>query len=208
MTSIRAIVTDFDLDAVKDDWSALVSAGIAITDAHDRNRWTLGDLGIKVERRYKSDSLGKFASEIKVQPATMYDYVACSVFYDEERREAFPSLSWSHYRAAMKAGDPESAVGWLVRASDENWAVGVLSEAIRLASGEGKKPVKLVEFAGQLAVIHPCYSAFGELVGYELTFTASAELRETIAKKLVEGEEYTVKVFGTPKAETEESDAE
>lgn len=43
-SDIRVVVNEFDLDALGDDWETLVSAGIQIVEAHDRNRWTLGDL--------------------------------------------------------------------------------------------------------------------------------------------------------------------
>ena len=61
-----------------------------IAEAHDRNRWSLGDLANKCHRRYGDGSMGKYAAAINVRPTTVYDYAACSGFYDEDSRVAFP----------------------------------------------------------------------------------------------------------------------
>lgn len=155
MSDIRIVYSEFDLAAVGDEWEALVSAGQQIAEAHDRNRWTLGDLGGKVLRRYGEDSIGSYAAAINVRPSTMYDYAACAAYYSVEDRAAFPPLSWSHFRAAMKASTKAIALEWLGQAADMGWSVDTLAEHMRVAVGQAPKPAKL----GELGAEYLGYSA-------------------------------------------------
>ena len=133
---VRIVVTEFDFDALPNEWSALVSAGIQIVEAHDRNRWVLGDLARRVAREYGQKSLATYAGEVNVRSSTMYEYHACATFYPLFARATFPSLSWSHYRAAMKLKDYDLALEWLSKAADEGWSADILSKAIKKFLGD------------------------------------------------------------------------
>jgi len=136
MSDVRVVINEFDLDALADDWSALVSAGIQVVEAHDRNRWVLGDIARKVCRKYGQKSLATYAGEVNVRSSTMYEYHACAAYYSIEDRATFPSLSWSHYRAAMKLKDYDLALNWLGKAADEGWSADTLSKAIKKFLGD------------------------------------------------------------------------
>lgn len=135
-SDIRVVVNEFDLDALGDDWETLVSAGIQIVEAHDRNRWTLGDLAKKCQRRYGSAAIKTYAAAVNVRSSTMYEYHACATFYNLEDRATFPPLAWSHYRAALRLKEHELALEWLARAADEEWSADTLTKEIKEFLGE------------------------------------------------------------------------
>lgn len=187
----HVVVVDFDLDAIGDDWESLVSAGQTIASAHDMNRWLIGDLASKVVKRYGDDAIGQYAASINIRPSTMYDYKACSAFYNDEDRAAFPPLNWSHYRAALKAKTHEMAMQWLAKAADESWTVEDLNEALKpegAAGGGGA--TKLTEFGAEYVDCTPILDSEDKVQGYTLT------LRTTVAPALAQRRVYTVKVFG------------
>lgn len=192
----RIVVTDIDLDSIGDEWETLVSAGQMIAEAHDRNRWLLGDLGNKIEKRYSEDAIGQYARAINVRPSTMYDYTRCSAFYDDVDRAAFPPLNWSHYRAALKAKTHELAMTWLAKAADEGWSVEDLNEALKPAGNAvGGSAEKLSEFGAEFTDQTPILDAEGKVQGYTVTF------RTTVSLSLVPRRIYTVKVFGVKEGE-------
>lgn len=197
MSDVRLIVNEFDLAAMGDEWETLVSAGQTIAEAHDRNRWTLGDLGNKVTRRYGTNALGSYAFQINVRQSTMYEYAACSSFYLFDDRTAFPPLSWSHYRAAMKVKDKdrETAMLWLAKAADEGWTVEELAEAI---NPKGPRPEKLVELPATYVmsrdVIDP---KTGAVTGHDVVLRLPPIMRDELAV-LERGEVYTLKLYSIP----------
>lgn len=153
-------VQDFDPAAISDDWEILADAGRALAEQNDLNRWVLGDLAGRVEKRYGDDALGSYASEIRVFERTLRVYRQVSSFYPVENgiRVAFPALSWSHYRLCVRLGDLDSAEQMLADASDHNWSARDLTDAIHVALG--KPPVNrpllietIVADAGALAVV-------------------------------------------------------
>lgn len=191
-TDVRVVYTEYDIERMDDNWETLVSAGQMIAEAHDRNRWTLGDLGGKVVRRYGDDSIGNFAAAINIRPSTMYDYTACSAFYNAEDRVAFPPLNWSHYRAALKAKEHDLAMTWLARAADEGWTVEELNEALKPAGkGGGGQPEKITEFGGMFRECRALPGDEGaEPTGYEVVIRLSKPV-----SLLDPGRVYTFKAF-------------
>jgi len=200
--TMQALVTDFDVSKVVDEWEDLVSAGQAIVEAHDRNRWALGDLGGKVERRYGEESLSKYASEINCRPSTLYDYTACSTFYNDEDRAKFPPLNWSHYREARRTGDHAIALIWLARAADEGWSVETLKTMINEGKeGGGSTNEKLGELGATFLDCKPNVNPDGKVVDYELIFRVS----DPIALKVKQV--YTLKVYGVKQEGKNDADS-
>lgn len=197
MPNVHILINEIDVDAVGDEWETLVSTGLTIVEAHDRNRWALGDLGVKCERRYGHKSIGQYAAAINVRPTTMYEYSACSAFYDRDDRAAFPPLAWSHYRVALRVKDHEEALVWLAKAADEGWTVDELSDAIKEATGEAPRPKKLVEFIGQLHELSISrIDDSGEIVAYDVVFRILPVMQAELAGALQIGSDYTAKIYG------------
>lgn len=189
---VRFVVTDVDLSRISDDWKDLVSAGVAIVEAHDRNRWLLGDLGGKVVRRYKEDSLGNFAAEIHVMKSTMHGYTQCSSFYSEEDRVSFPTLTWSHYYVALRTGSHDIALTWLGKAADEEWTVSELKKALDPeGKGGGGGAAKLTEFGGAFQGCNPLKDSTDKVIGYEVVIRTAKPV-----SLLDQRQVYTFKVFG------------
>lgn len=138
-------MTDFDIAAVGDGWEALADAGRAVMQHMDTGRWLAGDLALRVEKAYGTDALGKYAADIGIASrSTLKDYRMVAARYQIDVRAAFPALSWSHYRTAMRAG--ADAEVWLVQAQDNGWPVAELHRAIAAAIGQPVPPRKLAEF--------------------------------------------------------------
>lgn len=190
---LRLVVTDFDLDALGEGWEDLSSAARAIADAHDRNRWALGDIGLKVVRRYGEDSLAAFVADIKkVRPSTMYDYCRISKFYPRDIRDLFPALSWSHYREAARLGALQRAINVLEQAQDEDMTVESLHALVNELLDEPLPPQKVAEF-----------EATADAVEEQLI-----HFRTSSAPDLRVGQEYIVRVYIRRKEEPHAEETE
>jgi hypothetical protein len=144
-------VTEFDIDALPSDWEALTSAGRAMTEAADLQRWQLGDLANKVTRTYGAESLKTFAGEINIANHKMlWDYSRVAARFEKSVRNEFPALSFTHFRTAMRAKD--DAELFLVQAQDNGWPVAVMAREIAAAIGKPVPPRKLWE--GEATVWH------------------------------------------------------
>ena len=145
-----AIVTHIDLSQIDDAWESLCEAGRLMTTANDNNRWALGDLAQRVEKRYGESTLADFASQIRLFEKTLAGYRTVSMFYQKETREDFPALSWSHYREAMRLGSLEKALELLALVQDQNLSIREMTKLINEALGKPSKPVRIAEFAGRI----------------------------------------------------------
>jgi hypothetical protein len=145
MTEMAAL--DFSIEQVSDDWEELASAGREVMQHMDTGRWLAGDLALRVEKKYGTDALGKYAADIGIaRRQTLYTYAQVSARFNVSLRGEFPALSWSHYRAAVRAKD--DAELFLVQAQDNGWPVAELARQIAAAIGARVPPVKLWEGAG------------------------------------------------------------
>jgi hypothetical protein len=145
-----------------DDWETVVSAGIALAQDMDGHRWQLGDLAGLVEKRYGTDALGTYASEIGMaRKATLKEYRRVAARYTPDIRMAFSeALSWSHYQAACRAKD--DAELFLARAADDGLTVAALARQIAAAIGARVPPVKLWE--GEADTEKLQYSLYGAVL--------------------------------------------
>lgn len=179
---MKTLIVDYDLEGLDDAWESLVGAGIAIAQAADRNRWALGDVGARVERTYGYAAIRKFAAEIGVRPSTLYEYVAVAKFYPADSRNDFPALSWSHWRAAMKAHDQGDARDYLEEAEAMSTPADVLADVVRADQGLPVRPRQL------LMTLAHC-----QVAGSSVIFTAEVEDPDTL--ELLRGGAFTLKVF-------------
>lgn len=150
----------FDIDALPTDWEALTSAGREMTEAADRQRWQLGDLGNKVQRVYGKASLKTFAGEINLpRHKTLYEYARVAAHYESSIRLDFPTLSWSHYQSALRAGD--QAEHWLAQAADNGWPVAEMARQIAAAIGAHVPPRKLFDAEAVVLFAADCTLTLG-----------------------------------------------
>lgn len=149
---IFAYGVDFDIEKIGDTWEELVTSGIEVASAQDKNRFLLGDIALKVERNYRERSLEEFARAINVRRTAVYDYSRVSKFYPKETRD-FPMCSWSHYRAAMRAG--QLAFDWLEECAANGWPVGVFVEKLNEYLGKPNKPRKLLDMKAYVVGLNP-----------------------------------------------------
>lgn len=113
-----------------DTWEALVALGASDEEEMGIRRWRHGDLALRVEKHYGSDTLSKYADVIGVQTPTLKQRRQMSAFYEPHTRVAFLNLFYSHYREAMRYGDIETALRALDKASLRTWPVWKLKRFV------------------------------------------------------------------------------
>lgn len=124
--------------AIKTDtWEEIVDIGIELAQATDRNRWAMGELAVRAERKYGDGCIGKLAYAINVRTKTLYDYHRVSAFYGQYSAHA-ENLSWSHYREALRIGDLDRALWALEKASSRDWRVEKFSAILSRYLGKNK----------------------------------------------------------------------
>lgn len=143
--------------------------------------------------------MGSYASAINVRKSTLYEYSACSTFYDVDTRKAFPTLNWSHYRAALATKDIDMARIWLGKAADEEWSVEELREAIRLSTDQPPRAEKLISFPVEYENLMPHVNpTTGEITGYDLVFRIHLGLKPELDDALSLHSVYTAKIYSIP----------
>lgn len=129
---------------ITDAWEDLTSAGRELAQASDRNRWALGDLASRVEKRYGDDVFGKFAAEINMRQKTLRDYERVYTFYGEKPAYA-DNLSWSHCREAARLKEISAALWALGKAADRDWTIEKMGRILSRYLGTARKPRKLLD---------------------------------------------------------------
>lgn len=110
------------------EWEELVSEGMDLRQSKDSVQWELGDLALRVEKKYGSNSIDKFSIEISINKKTLETYRTCSGFYAKKTRKEFERLGHSFFQTAMRKQTPNEAIKWLTKADEENLSI----EGLRL----------------------------------------------------------------------------
>lgn len=149
------------MTTLPDDWQSLVTAGLDLVQAQDRNRWALGDLAAVCETRYGQKSIQKLATEIRMpKHKTLYDYHRVATFYPISARAEYPLLSWSHYREAMRLENVEAALELLAEANDGDKPVAWLAREAQKRAGKPVSPEKLVDSVAWISGIRVNVATF------------------------------------------------
>lgn len=115
-----------DLPAVDNlhDFEAMCDAAREARETLDNARWYIGDLALKIRRKYGEASVKEFARSIGIAKSTAYQYADMSEFYSGINRYLIPPMcTYSHARDAKRIGDTLSAIDWLAIVSDNGWSV-------------------------------------------------------------------------------------
>lgn len=121
-------------------WEGAIELGAIARQAGDQARWDLGDIGAIVAHKWQRDSVKKFAGQIGLDNhKRLYEYMSVSEFIPKSARGGFPTLSWSHWREVSRHSlTLEQALSYMAEASDKNWPVAALREAI---TGNPDEPI-------------------------------------------------------------------
>lgn len=122
-----------------DEWESFINAGITLCQSTDRNRWALGDLAQRAERKYGDGSLNKLAYAINIRAKTFYEYHRVYAYYGESETTRVENLTWSHHREAMRLNDLEKSTWALNKASDKDWRVEKFNAILSRYLGKGKR---------------------------------------------------------------------
>lgn len=97
-----------------------IQRGMDLREKADNLQWEFGDLALEFTRLMGSKFLPDLARGIGVKISTLRRYRAVSEVFPLQIRQAFPMLSWSHFRE-VAANEDRNLL--LTRAHDENWSV-------------------------------------------------------------------------------------
>lgn len=132
-----------------DIWDTAVNVGMELNKSLDTKRFELGDLACLVSKKYGHDTIGKFATEIGVKKARLQEYRTVTSFYPKDLRMqifgAYPGLTYSHLRTAMKLQSPDEAMFFLEECADSGWSVELAELEIKVRAGESIPPEKLID---------------------------------------------------------------
>ncbi len=186
------VIAYADLDQISDEWETLVSAGQQIVEAHDRNRWLLGDIALlKVQKRYGEDAIGRYADDVGVRPSTMYQYRDVSKMFEFSMRMEFrkrhPTLTWSHCYQLARLNALELALPLADIAEDRGWKTRRLKETVDEILGVDPPPEKVFDH-------HPVTLGPIDSITGMVTLCLAPAVVEGIADEVAEGKYANVEL--------------
>ena len=107
-------------DRERKSWEEYISEGINARELKDNSQWVLGDLAKGITTDYGDDTIGKFAYAISIPKKRLMNYRTVSTRFNNETREKYKKLSFSHFEAATPLEKPEA---WLEKADDDELSV-------------------------------------------------------------------------------------
>lgn len=129
-------VLDDMLSTGEDIWEAAVTIGMSTEESMTIQRWIQGDACLRVETQYGESTIAKFAAAIAMNTSTLKQRKTMSAYYPKDTRVSFPSLGYSHYRAAMRLGDIDKSLWALSKADDKQWPVFRFEELLKRLQGK------------------------------------------------------------------------
>ena len=97
-----------------------IQQGLDLREKADNLQWEFGDLAVEFNRLMGKKYLPDLARGIGIKIATLRRYKDVSLVFPLALRQAYPMLSWSHFREVAGSEDRNLL---LLRANDENWSV-------------------------------------------------------------------------------------
>lgn len=111
----------------------------------DQRRWVVGDDALEIETAYGHHTMDDFARDIGMNKSTIKGWKRVAEFYDKSIRrnllEAFPNLTYTYFKDAIRAGDLKAALDWLEKVSAEGWTADQAAHEMteRIGDSEGGK---------------------------------------------------------------------
>lgn len=84
-----------------------VAVGIELRQTGEKVQWALGDLGASFVPEPRQGvtanlTLTQYAGDVGLSVRRMQEYTQMSLFYAPTHRQAFPNLTWTHFREALR----------------------------------------------------------------------------------------------------------
>jgi hypothetical protein len=158
-------------------WEDHISAWIQALDGINEYQWQLGAIAASVKSRYGDESIKKFAGDVMMSAATIYEFARVYRTYENSERSEI--LTWSHHAAASYADDPKAL---LSVAEDEGLSVSKLRQRVQISKGQPETHRLFFNFTPEAVealqfIMGHCSCADEEAVRKALLFYA-AHLRE------------------------------
>ena len=106
----------------------LMGLGMQARETYDRSRWVIGDIARVIVVKWGYEALDEYARKIGIGKDSIQRYKEVAQKYEQEEREEFRFLSWTHFRSAAAQKKPKE---WLKEASDNEWSAEKLQVEIK-----------------------------------------------------------------------------
>lgn len=106
-------------------------------------RWFLGDLAGLVQKEYGKNRLDDFAKKAGIAVSTARKYRNMSAFYQNDIRDCFEHISYTHFEIAKRFKD--DAVVFLTEATNNLWTVEESKVQAIKRAGKPAPPRKLLD---------------------------------------------------------------
>jgi len=130
----------------EDAWESIVTLANSSESDITARRWLIGDLGLLVQKEYGKNRLNDFATKANLARSTVSQYRNLSSFYPSEVRQEFETLSYSHFRCAMRL--KEKAFSFLEDCSANSYTVEQAQIEVTKILGKPLPPLKLLDAQG------------------------------------------------------------
>ena len=126
----------------------VVKLGIQARVDMDTGRYVIGDLAILLKAHYGDEDVKHFASEIKIEAKTVYEYKSVCEFYPQAiRAEYIKDCNYSMLRAAKRLGNLEDAMILLDKAIENVWNSRDIEREVNQAQGQPVQPALVYDGA-------------------------------------------------------------
>lgn len=134
-----------------DAWESIISLANSSENDMTSRRWLIGDLALLVKKEYGKNRIADFATKANLARSTVSQYRTVSSFYPPEVRQEFETLSYSHFRCAMRL--KERAFSFLDEAASNQWTIEQSQIKAQERLGKPLPPLKLLDVEGCLESI-------------------------------------------------------
>lgn len=112
--------TNTQITLEQPNFEEFIQRGMDLREKADNLQWEFGDLAVEFTRLMGKKFLPDLARGIGIKIATLRRYKDVSLAFPLQIRQAYPMLSWSHFRE-VAANEDRNLL--LLRANDEVWSV-------------------------------------------------------------------------------------
>ena len=132
-------------ESVQRTYEMICDHSRALVGEIDSRRWLVGDDACEVETRYGEHTMQAFARDIGMNKSTVAGWKRVAAFYPNSIRrnllDAFPNLTYTYFKDALRWNDLDYAVHWLERCSAEGWSADQAAHQLtnEIEGGDDKK---------------------------------------------------------------------
>jgi hypothetical protein len=142
--------------AGEDVYQAAVGLGQMDRESKDRARWRIGDLARLVTKAYGQNRIADFAKDINEPVDRVKEYRTVCRYWERSVRADFlalPTLTYSHFRIALRFADREDACDFLQDCAANAWTVEAARIELKKRLGEPLPAARLLDAEARVVIV-------------------------------------------------------